>query len=204
MIGVKVTRSKTGPDRGPAWTGPDRTGPVQFGPVLGPPNFLIRSSVRSRSGPVDRWTGPVDRIKWVARSCPSARPDRAPKKIGGTAVPCGTGTPCHFSALSIPRTGPVRSGPGFDRSGPVQDRSQTGPVLGPDLDPYSVLGPDRSGPVRSGPGPNYSPNFSLSNFESYGEVADGPNTHWAKHNSGVNNKSGRLKHNDGLTNMLDL
>ena len=135
----------------------DRTGPVQFGPVLGPPNFLIRSSVRSRSEPVDRCTGPVDRIKWVPRSCPSARPDRAPKKIGGTAVPCGTVTPCHFSTLSIPRTGPVRSGPGFDRSGPVQDRSQTGPVLGPDLDPYSVLGPDRSGPVRSGPGPNYSP-----------------------------------------------
>ena len=121
-------QDRTGPRTGLDRTGPDRTGPVQFGPVLGPPNFLIRSSVRSRSGLVDR-------IKWVARSCPSARLDRAPKKIGGT------GTPCHFSTLSIPRTCPVRSGPGFDRSGPV---------LGPDLDSYSVLGPDRSGPVRSG------------------------------------------------------
>ena len=111
-------QDRTGPR-----TGSDRTGPIHFGPVLGPPNFHIRSSVRSRSGPVDR-------IKWVARSCPSARSDRAPKKRGGTAVP--------LFSLSMPRTGPVRSGP----------------VLGPDLDPYSVFGPG-----RFGPGPNYSPNF---------------------------------------------
>ena len=66
---LKVTRSKTGPDRGPAWTGPDRTGPVQFGPVLGPPNFLIRSSVRT-GGPVDRTGGP--------------------NNMGGTVVPLST------------------------------------------------------------------------------------------------------------------
>ena len=162
---MKVTRSKTGPDRGPAWTGPDRTGPIRSGPRSIKFSYSVLAPVPVRTG------GPVDRIKWVARSCPSARPDRAPKKIGGTAVPCGTVTPCHFSTLSIPRTGPVRSGPGFDRSGPV---------LGPDLDPYSILGPDRSSPVRSDPGPNYSPNNNICNLYCFqiliDEVVLFPNT----------------------------
>ncbi|KAJ8424149.1 hypothetical protein Cgig2_009148 [Carnegiea gigantea] len=43
--------------------------------------------------------------------------------------------------------GPVRFGPGFDWSGPVQDRLQIGPVFGPRFDTFSVLGP--AGPVRS-------------------------------------------------------
>ena len=75
----------------------------------------------------------------VARACQQARASRA----------------ISLQGLWVrPLPGPVQdwSGAGFHRSGPVQDRSQTGPVLGPDLDPYSVLGPD-----RSGPGPNYSP-----------------------------------------------
>jgi len=38
-------------------------------------------------------------------------------------------------------------GPGSDRSGPVQDRLQTGPVLGPRFGKFSVFGP--AGPVRS-------------------------------------------------------
>ncbi|KAJ8429871.1 hypothetical protein Cgig2_006771 [Carnegiea gigantea] len=49
------------------WTGTgpktrlDRTGPCIIGLVHDPVFFQFRSSVRSRSGPVDRWTGPVDR-----------------------------------------------------------------------------------------------------------------------------------------------
>ena len=48
----------------------DRTEPVLFDPVFGPWICWIRSSVRSRVGLVDRWTGPVDRI-WTGG------PDRA-------------------------------------------------------------------------------------------------------------------------------
>ena len=122
-------------------TGLDRPGPGHFGPVLGPKNFHFWSSVRSRSGPVDR-------TKLMARSCCLARADRAPqKKEGGLNKMGGTGWPCPTKnrggtgpvyALSMP--GPVqdRSGPGFARSGPV---------LGPCLGPYSVFGPGRSGPV---------------------------------------------------------
>ena len=127
-------QDRTGPR-----TGLDRTGPVQFGLVLGPPNFLIRSSVRSRSGPVDR-------IKWVARSCPSARPDCAPKKIGGTAVPCGTGTPCHFSTLSIP--GPVRSGPVQGLTGPVRSRTGLRPVRSSVRTLTLIRSSVQTGPVR--------------------------------------------------------
>ena len=139
-LGVKITRSKIGPDWGLA-----RTEPGHFGPVLGPRNFHIRSSVRSRSGPVDR-------IKWVARSCPSTRADRAPQKKrvhrtkrGGTVVPLSTVWQCpqkkRWHGQPVPLFCLVhaqdRSGPGFARSGP---RSVPLPLFGL-----------RSRPVRCGP-----------------------------------------------------
>jgi len=161
-LGVKVTQSKTGSDRGPARTGPDR-------------GTLIRSSVQEififgfRAGPgPDRWTRAVDRIKWVVRSCPSARADHAPQKKrvdrtkrGGTVVPLNTVWLCpqkkrwHGRAmLPVPLFCLVHA----------QDRSKIGPALG-------LLGPIRSSvrasalirssvqtsPVRFGPGLNYTP-----------------------------------------------
>ena len=79
----------------------------------------------------------------VARACQQARVPRAISLPGLWVRPL-PGPVQH-------RFGPVRSGPGFHRSGLVQDRSQTGPVLGPPPPSYSVLGPVRSGPVRLHP-----------------------------------------------------
>jgi len=81
------------------------------------------------------------------------------KNRGGTVVPCGTGNPCHFSVLSMPKASPrsvqlgmvpglpssVWSGPGL-----VLDRSDPRSV------PLPLFGL-RSRPIRSGPGPNYTP-----------------------------------------------
>ena len=97
-----------------------------FGPVpvwTGRPNKMRGMAMPLSTG----WSCPtkkrVDRIKWVAQPCPT-------KNRGGT------GNPCHFSALSMPRTGlrPVRSS--------VR---------------ASALIRSRSKPVRSGPGLNYTP-----------------------------------------------
>ena len=43
--------------------------------------------------------------------------------------------------MQMSGVGPVRFGPGSDRSGPVQDRLQTSPVLGLRFAKFSVLGP---------------------------------------------------------------
>ncbi|KAJ8443320.1 hypothetical protein Cgig2_015801 [Carnegiea gigantea] len=51
--------------------------------------------------------------------------------------------------MQMSGVGLVRFGPGSDRSGPVQDRLQTGPVLGPRSAKFSILGP--ADPVRSVP-----------------------------------------------------
>jgi len=105
--------------------------------------------VNSVLGPV-----PVDRIRHgTVCPCRGCRP----KKHGGTGVPTGTGIPCHFAARPVSeastRTGPrpVQSGPGFHRSSPVQDRSQTRPILGPP--PPLIRSSVQAGPIRSGPGP---------------------------------------------------
>ena len=59
QLGVKVTRSKTGPDRGPAWTGPDRTGPIRSGPRSTKFSYSVLGPVPVRTGgPVDRTGGP--------------------------------------------------------------------------------------------------------------------------------------------------
>jgi len=121
-------------DRGPA-----RTGPVLFGPVFGPSFCRIRSSVRSRVGPVgpgDRTDGPnLGNIflfffarmggGMVVRDgtvCP------CPEIWEGTTVPSGTARPCQ-----ILKTRPVQFGP---RSTPS-----------PNFSLWSR--PVRSGPVRS-------------------------------------------------------
>ena len=55
---------------------------------------------------------------------------------------------CDFF-LSDANLPPALSKPVLDRSGPVQDRSRTGPVLSPSHGPISVFGPGRAGQVRS-------------------------------------------------------
>jgi len=80
------------------------------------------------------------------------------KRCHGRAIGHGQTVPhcwpakCEWTVL----IGPVQSSPGIARSGPVQDRSGTGPVLGPLPTPNSVFGPS-----RSGPGPMHTPSFKL-------------------------------------------
>jgi len=73
--GQLSVRDKTGPR-----AGSDRTRPVLFGPIFGLCFWWFQSSVWSRVGLVDRWTGLTER-SWE-----------------GMVMSCGTGRPCRSSA----------------------------------------------------------------------------------------------------------
>ncbi|KAJ8429445.1 hypothetical protein Cgig2_008776 [Carnegiea gigantea] len=174
-IGVFIKWSKTGPDRRPGQAGPDRTGPRPFGSVLGPVLFCFRSSVRSGFGPGGLANGP-DRtghssltlyslpLHLAVFSCycsPLNTPNSSNSlcslvcaNTGRRPVASGTafqlvepGENFKLIKMQMSGVGPVRFIPGSDRSGPVQDRLQIGPVLGPRSAKFSVLSP--ASPVQS-------------------------------------------------------
>ena len=89
---------------------------------------------------------------WLCGGTGVPQPVPEEKHWHGRACRHGQPVPFHWPGTA---TLQHRTGPGFSRSGPVLDRSQTGPVLGPP--PSLIRSSVQAGPVRSGPGSVYSP-----------------------------------------------